>query len=558
MSLINMIWILFCGTLILFMQAGFAMLETGFTRRKNAGNIALKNLMDICIAAPLFICVGFGIMFGKRNGIVGKLDIFLAKDYSAFLPEGVPLLVWVFFEMAFCATAATIVSGAMAERTRFAAYCFYSAILSTIVFPVVGHWIWGGGFLAEMGFHDFAGGTVVHTVGGVTAFAGAKILGPRIGKYSKSGKSRGIPGHNITLSVLGVMILWFGWYGFNGGSILSGRSGSFELAGRVFINTTIAATLSAVCAMIISKLKYKKADVGITVNGMLAGLVAITAGCDKVSTLGAVIIGIVAGVVLVYSVEFIDKKIKVDDPVGAVSAHGVSGIAGTWMTGLLAVDDGLFYTGKVDFFCLQMLGSIIVIVSVGIFMFIVFKILDATVGLRVEPEVEIEGLDKHEHGLEMVYEDFAADEMGMETADEAGVPFVPVEEAVPVENYHLENNSLYKVEIIVKRERFLKLKEAMNQIGVTGMTVMQVLGCGMQKGVGEYYRGTPVEMQLLPKLKVEIVLAKVPVEQVVQTARKVLYTGHIGDGKIFIYDVVDAVKIRTGAVGYDAMQGLQD
>lgn len=558
MSLINMIWILFCGTLILFMQAGFAMLETGFTRRKNAGNIALKNLMDICIAAPLFICVGFGIMFGKKNGIVGKLDIFLAKDYSAFLPEGVPLLVWVFFEMAFCATAATIVSGAMAERTRFAAYCFYSAILSTIVFPVVGHWIWGGGFLAEMGFHDFAGGTVVHTVGGVTAFAGAKILGPRIGKYSKSGKSRGIPGHNITLSVLGVMILWFGWYGFNGGSILSGRSGSFELAGRVFINTTIAATLSAVCAMIISKLKYKKADVGITVNGMLAGLVAITAGCDKVSTLGAVIIGIVAGVVLVYSVEFIDKKIKVDDPVGAVSAHGVSGIAGTWMTGLLAVDDGLFYTGKVDFFCLQMLGSLIVIVSVGIFMFIVFKILDATVGLRVDPEVEIEGLDKHEHGLEMVYEDFAADEMGMETADEAGVPFVPVEEAVPVENYHLENNSLYKVEIIVKRERFLKLKEAMNQIGVTGMTVMQVLGCGMQKGVGEYYRGTPVEMQLLPKLKVEIVLAKVPVEQVVQTARKVLYTGHIGDGKIFIYDVVDAVKIRTGAVGYDAMQGLQD
>lgn len=558
MSLINMIWILFCGTLILFMQAGFAMLETGFTRRKNAGNIALKNLMDICIAAPLFICVGFGIMFGKRNGIVGKLDIFLAKDYSAFLPEGVPLLVWVFFEMAFCATAATIVSGAMAERTRFAAYCFYSAILSTIVFPVVGHWIWGGGFLAEMGFHDFAGGTVVHTVGGVTAFAGAKILGPRIGKYSKSGKSRGIPGHNITLSVLGVMILWFGWYGFNGGSILSGRSGSFELAGRVFINTTIAATLSAVCAMIISKLKYKKADVGITVNGMLAGLVAITAGCDKVSTLGAVIIGIVAGVVLVYSVEFIDKKIKVDDPVGAVSAHGVSGIAGTWMTGLLAVDDGLFYTGKMDFFCLQMLGSVIVIVSVGIFMFIVFKILDATVGLRIAPEVEIEGLDKHEHGLEMVYGDFAADEIGMETAGEAGVPFIPVEEAVPVENYHLENNSLYKVEIIVKRERFLKLKEAMNQIGVTGLTVMQVLGCGMQKGVGEYYRGTPVEMQLLPKLKVEIVLAKVPVEQVVQTARKVLYTGHIGDGKIFIYDVVDAVKIRTGAVGYDAMQGLQD
>lgn len=576
---VNTIWILLCGAMVIFMQAGFAMLETGFTRSKNAGNIVMKNIMDICIGAPLFIIFGFGLMHGNGNGIIGKLDLMLQGDYSSILPEGVSLYAYIFFQLAFCATAATIVSGAMAERTKFSAYCVYSAVISTLVFPVIGHWIWGNGWLSQMGFHDFAGGTVVHTVGGMSALVGAWLLGPRIGKYTKNGESKAIPGHNITLGALGVLILWFGWYGFNGGSALFMEGDKVELAGKIFLNTTMAATVSAVTAMITSKLKYKKTDVSMSVNGLLAGLVAITAGCDKVNILGAVTIGAFAGIILVNAIDIIDKKLKVDDPVGAIAAHGVSGIFGTCMVGLLATDKGLFYTGNSEFFGVQCLGSVSVAAVTAIVMFIVFRLIDITVGLRVDAVVEIEGIDSHEHGLKSAYGDFlihnylgeaerrelekltlemAENKMSNEPADSAEVS---VDEAIPIEKLPETgsgNPVLSKVEIIIRQSKFEVLKEAMNQIGITGMTVTQVLGCGVQKGMSEYYRGSRVDMQLLPKIKVEIVVAKVPVDLVIETARKVLYTGHIGDGKIFVYDIRNAVKIRTGAKGYDAMQGLQD
>ena len=580
MSSVNMIWILLCGAMVIFMQAGFAMLETGFTRAKNAGNIVMKNIMDICIGAPLFIIIGFGVMYGGGNGIIGKLDLMLRKDYSSILPEGVSLYAFIFFQLAFCATAATIVSGAMAERTKFSAYCIYSAVISAVVFPIIGHWIWGDGWLRQMGFHDFAGGTVVHTVGGISALMGAWLLGPRIGKYTKSGTSRAIPGHNITLGALGVFILWFGWYGFNGGSTLSVEGDKIELIGNIFLNTTIAATVSAVSAMVTSKIKYEKTDVSMSVNGLLAGLVAITAGCDKVNILGALVIGGVTGVVLVNTIDIIDKKLKVDDPVGAISAHGVSGILGTVMVGMIATDRGLFYTGNAKFFLIQLLGSFSVIVVTAIIMFIVFKLIDLTVGLRVDTVVEIEGIDSHEHGLKSAYGDFLINDyldkaereeiekLVLEISKDnqnAGVLSDTIEaladEAVPVEKISGMNDGnpmLSKVEIIIRQSKFEVLKEAMNKIGVTGMTVTQVLGCGVQKGMSEYYRGARIDMQLLPKIKVEIVVAKVPISLVIETARKVLYTGHIGDGKIFVYDIKDAVKIRTGAKGYDAMQGLQD
>lgn len=567
--MITTIWMVLCGAMVLFMQAGFAMLETGFARAKNAGNIVMKNIMDLCIASPLFICIGYGLMYGKGNGFIGKLDLTLAGEYTSVLPEGVGLYGFVFFGLAFCATAATIVSGAMAERTRFSAYCIYSAVISVLVFPIVGHWIWGGGWLSEVGFHDFAGGTVVHMVGGVSAFVGAWILGPRIGKYSKKGKSKAIPGHNITLAALGVFILWFGWYGFNGGSVLTSGNTNYEKLGGIFLNTAMCPAVAAFFAMLTSRVKYKKADISMTINGILSGLVAITAGCDCISPFGAIVVGAVTGVILVHAIGFIDKVLKVDDPVGAIAAHGVCGMLGTWMCGLLSVEKGLFYTGKPEFFLVQVLGSFAVGVFVFAVMWIAFKLIDLTVGLRVEPEVEREGLDVHEHGLKSAYGDFLTNEYVDVLEDvqiakiSEAIGNISVEKAVPV-TYSGQGaapegkNCLTKVEIIVKESKFELLKEAMNQIGVTGMTVTKVLGCGMQKGVDAHYRGSEVAIHLLPKIKVEIVLAKVPVKTVVETARKVLYTGHIGDGKIFVYDVRDAIKIRTGAVGYDAMQGLQD
>lgn len=563
MAEINMIWILFCGTLVMFMQAGFAMLETGFGRAKNAGNIVMKNVIDVCIGAPIFLIAGFGFMYGKGNAFIGELDLFARDDYASILPDGVSFYAFVFFQIAFCATAATIVSGAMAGRTKFSAYCVYSLIISLFVYPCIGHWIWGGGWLAEMGFHDFAGGTVVHTLGGMAALAGAKVLGPRLGKYSKEGKSRALPGHNITLAAIGLMILWFGWYGFNGGSVLC-MDGMLELntLGQVFLNTTIAATVSGATAMLVSKIKYRKPDVGMTLNGVLAGLVASTSGCDKISVFGAFVLGITSGIVVVNAIAFIDRILKIDDPVGAIGVHGFCGVLGTLMTGLMATDEGLFYCGKPQFFLTQLLGAASVVAFSLAVMLVVFFAIKIVIGLRVSEREEIEGLDSNEHGLASAYGDFIVNDYRDLMISETEEPKVSIDEAVPI---HLINNSndnhvssLSKVEILTKQSRFDALKNALNEIGVTGMTVSQVLGCGMQMGQSEYYRGSQVEVKLLPKIKVEIVLAKVPVETVVNTARKVLYTGHIGDGKIFVYDVRNVVKIRTGEVDYDAMQGTAE
>lgn len=566
-SSVNMIWILFGTALVFFMQAGFAMVEAGFTRAKNAGNIIMKNLLDLCIGTPLYWFVGFGIMFGGTGSFIGGLDFFIHGDYSSVLPDGISLWAFVIFQTVFCATSATIVSGAMAERTKFSAYCIYSAIISLAIYPVSGHWIWGGGYLSQMGFHDFAGSTAVHLVGGVAAFIGAKILGPRIGKYTKDGKSKAIPGHNITIGALGVFILWFCWFGFNGGSTVSMEGEAAETAGLVFMNTNLAAAMSTVTTMLFTWFRYKKPDVSMTLNGSLAGLVAITAGCDVVSPGGAAMIGMIAGIVVTLAIEFVDTKLKVDDPVGAVGVHGFCGALGTILTGFFATENGLFYGGGVKFLGVQLLGVAIVMVWVAITATITFKVVDKTVGLRVSKREEIEGLDSSEHGLSNAYADFlpsvTPDSMSNSGVSVLGVATkdVPVDEAIPINMTSIQADThagtvLTKVDIICKQSKFEELKTAMNDIGVTGMTVTQVLGCGIQKGATEYYRGVPVDVQLLPKMRVEIVIAKVPVTDVVNAARKVLYTGHIGDGKIFIYDVRDAVKVRTGETGYDAMQGI--
>lgn len=568
MSAVNTIWVLLGAAMVFFMQAGFAMVETGFTRAKNSGNIIMKNMMDFCIGTPLFWFIGFGIMFGSQEQFFGGFDFFLRGEYTAVLPAGVSKWTFVIFQTVFCATAATIVSGAMAERTKFSSYCIYSAVISMVVYPISGHWVWGGGWLAQMGFHDFAGSTAVHMVGGIAAAVGAAILGPRIGKYGKDGKARAIPGHNIAIGALGVFILWFCWFGFNGGSTVSMEGDAMETAGLIFMNTNLAAALAGCTTMFYTWFKYKKPDVSMTLNGALGGLVAITAGCDAVTPAGAAIIGIVASIVMVEMIEFIDKKLKIDDPVGAIGVHGVCGAFGTIMVGLFATEGGLFYGGGFNYLVIQLIGVASVAVWVFITMNIVFRLIRKTVGLRVTAREEIEGLDSTEHGLASAYADFLpvvpADSLAPKVDSVLGVSpavkDVPVEEAIPIKAKLSENgfSELTKIDIIFKQSKFEALKEAMNGIGITGMTVTQVLGCGIQKGASEYYRGAPVDMTLLPKVKVEIVVAKVPVDEVVETAKKVLYTGHIGDGKIFIYDVRDSVKIRTGETGYDAMQGDQD
>ncbi len=570
MSAVNTIWILLGAALVFFMQAGFTMVEAGFTRAKNSGNIIMKNLINFCIGTPIYWFIGFGIMFGSFSGFFGGFDFFIHGDYGSILPSGVSLWAFVIFQTVFCATAATIVSGAMAERTKFSAYCVYSAVISCAVYPVSGHWIWGGGWLSQLGFHDFAGSTAVHMAGGMAAVIGAAILGPRIGKYTKDGKPKAILGHSITLGALGVFILWFCWFGFNGGSTVSMEGDSIETAGRIFMTTNLAAAISTCTTMIFTWIRYKKPDVSMTLNGTLAGLVAITAGCDTVTPGGAAIIGICAGIALVLSIEFIDSVLKIDDPVGAVGVHGVCGALGTILVGFLAEDGGLLYGGGFRLLGVQLLGVFSVAAWVGAVMFAVFKIIDRTIGLRVTSREEIEGLDSTEHGLANAYADFLpmipVDRMANQVDQVFGMKEIkkdePVEEAIPIVITNTgaapSKAILTKVEIIAKQSKFEELKTAMNEIGVTGMTVTQVLGCGIQKGAAEYYRGVPVDMMLLPKVQVEIVVAKVPVEEVVKTARKVLYTGHIGDGKIFIYDVRDTVKVRTGETGYDALQGVDD
>ena len=577
-SAVNTVWVLVGAALVFFMQAGFCILESGLTRAKNAGNIIMKNLMDFCIGTPIFWIIGFGIMFGSSSAIFGGIDLFTRGDYSAVTQDGVPFYAFFIFQTVFCATAATIVSGAMAERTDFKAYCIYSAIISLIVYPVSGHWIWGGGWLSELGFHDFAGSCAVHMVGGMAALIGAAVLGPRIGKYDKNGKPRAILGHNLTMAALGVFILWFCWFGFNGGSTVAmeGLTNAADgsemtmgaLAGSVFSTTNMAAAVATVTTMLFTWIRYKKPDVSMSLNGTLAGLVIVTASTDCIDMYGAAIEGIIAGIAVVLVIEFIDKVCKVDDPVGAVGVHFANGLLGTICVGLFStgqngVGAGLFYGGGFKQLGIQLLGVVTVCAWVGVTMIIVFEVLKHTIGLRVPADIEIKGLDYAEHGLASAYSgfEFAANDLTIASDDEIEVfGSEKMENAVPavVKTSPEKENKITKVEILAKQSKFEKLKKAMNDIGVTGMTVTQVLGCGTQKGAPEYYRGVEVDMQLLPKIQVEMVVSKVPVADVIDAARKALYTGHIGDGKIFVYDVEDVVKVRTGETGYDALQGADD
>lgn len=557
-------WTLIAAALVFFMQAGFAMVETGFTRAKNAGNIIMKNLMDFSLGTPIFWLIGFGIMFGSMNPFFGGFD-FLA---DGVVGEGYNWTTLI-FQTVFCATAATIVSGAMAERTKFSSYCIYSMVISAIVYPVSGHWVWGGGWLSELGFHDFAGSTAVHMVGGVAALLGAAILGPRIGKYTKDGKPRAIPGHSLTLGALGCFILWFCWFGFNGGSTVALSGSNAEVAARVFVTTNMAAATATVTVMCITWVRYKKPDVSMTLNGSLAGLVAITAGCDMVTPAGAAAIGILSGFAVVFGIEFVDQKLRVDDPVGAVGVHCINGALGTILTGLFAYyapcsveaeRAGLLYGGGARLLGIQVLGVAAVAAWVAVTMTVVFYAIKVTIGLRVTPEEELMGLDKPEHGLSSAYADFmpVPSVLGTkagEAAAKAAAP-VPAAEAVPTVDISTKSggSTMHKVVIIAKQSRLEALKNAMASIGINGMTVANVNGFGTQHGAPEYYRGAEVEVTLLPKIKMEIVVSEIPVDTVVKAAKQALYTGHIGDGKIFIYDVVDVVRIRTGEVGYDALQ----
>ena len=556
-SSVNTIWVLLGAALVFFMQAGFAMCEAGFTRAKNTGNILMKNLMDFCIGTPCFWLVGFGVMFGAGSAVFGKLDPLIMGDYSHILPAGVPLWSFVIFQTVFCATSATIVSGSMAERTKFSAYCIYSACISLFLYPISGHWIWGGGWLSQLGFHDFAGSTAVHMVGGVCACIGAAMLGPRIGKYDADGKPRAILGHNLSIAALGVFILWFCWFGFNGCSTVAMDSDEVLVsAGLVFFNTNLAAAIASVVTLIFTWLRYGKPDVSMTFNAALAGLVGITAGCDMVSPVGAAVIGAVCGILVVLSVEFFDKVVKIDDPVGAISVHGVCGATGTILTGVLATDGGLLYGGGFRFLGVQLLGVLAVAAYSAVLIFIVFTIIKKTIGLRCAAEEEIEGLDISEHGLASAYADWvpATSMLVDDTKASLGVGTTPVEKAIPV--YSKPEGSKYtKVTIVCNQNRFEALKAQMAQIGVTGMTVTQVMGCGVQKGKTEYYRGIPMNMNLLPKLQVDIVVSTVPPEAVIAAAKSALYTGHPGDGKIFLYDVEEVVRVRTGEMGKAALTG---
>lgn len=568
----NTIWVLLGAALVFFMQAGFSLCEAGFTRAKNTGNILMKNLMDFCIGTPAFWLVGFGIMFGSGTALFGAIDPLIMGDYSHILPPGVPLWAYAIFQTVFCATSATIVSGAMAERTKFSAYCIYSAAISLLIYPVSGHWIWGGGWLAQLGFHDFAGSCAVHMLGGVCALIGAAILGPRIGKYDKDGKPQAILGHNITFAALGVFILWFCWFGFNCASTVGMDTDELmETASRVFFNTNLAAAVACCVTLIVTWLRYKKPDVSMTYNAALAGLVGVTASCDAIDAVGAACIGAICGVVVVFAVEFFDKVAKIDDPVGAISVHCVCGALGTILTGFFATgvttEAGLFYGGGFHLLGIQVLGVVSVGLYAAIVITIVFQAIKHTIGLRVSPEEEIEGLDICEHGLLSAYSGFATTidptlvdlpvTLSSQPAPVKDVTVIETETEIPVAVPALTPSGISKVQIICKESRFEALKAALMNVGITGMTVTHVLGCGQQKGKPEFYRGIPVEANLLPKVQVDIVVSAVPVEKVVEAAKKALYTGHIGDGKIFVTRVENAIKVRTGEEGYDALQDVE-
>ncbi len=567
------IWFLIGAALVFWMQAGFAMVEAGFTRAKNSGNILMKNLMDFCIGTVMFILIGFSLLLGEDlMGFIGKpgFDIFTAYqefDFSNFV-----------FNLVFCATTATIVSGAMAERTKFLSYCIYSGVISALIYPIEAHWIWGGGWLAQMGFHDFAGSCAIHMVGGISALIGAKILGPRIGKFTtdKNGKVTKVnafPGHNLPLGCLGCFILWFGWYGFNGAAATS-----IPQLGSIFLTTTIAPAVATVVCMVFTWVKFGKPDVSMCLNASLAGLVGITAPCDVTDAFGALAVGIVSGLLVVFGVWFLDYKLHVDDPVGAVAVHCLNGIWGTLAVGLFATSsapgseiDGLFYGGGFHQLGLQALG----ILSVGIWtvvtITIAFLAIKATIGLRVTEEEEIVGLDSTEHGIASAYAGFSimdvSNTMTMDINENTnlGTPeyenasealrdaAVPVVAAPGVG----AGSGMYKVTIVAKLSRYDKLRKAMNELGVTGMTVTQVMGCGIQRGAGEKYRGVELDATLLPKVKLEIIVGNIPVEKVIQAAKKTLYTGHIGDGKIFVYEVAKVVKIRTGEEDLEALLDVE-
>ena len=555
-SAINTLWVLVGAALVFFMQAGFAMVETGFTRAKNAGNIIMKNLMDFCIGTPVFWLVGFGLMFGGTSSLVGSIGgIASEANYgTSMLPNGIPFFAFLIFQTVFCATAATIVSGAMAERTKFSSYCLYSFIISLFVYPISGHWVWGGGWLSQLGFHDFAGSAAVHMVGGVAALIGAKFLGPRIGKYGKNGEAKAIPGHSLTLGALGVFILWFCWFGFNGASTTAMEGSAAETAARIFVTTNLAAAVSTCVVMAITWIRYRKPDVSMTLNGTLAGLVAITAGCDTVSPVSAAIIGALAGFVVVFGIEFIDQKLKIDDPVGAVGVHGLNGLLGTVCVGLFSDGSGtnglgLFTGGSVSLLGVQLLGAVSIIAWVAVTMTIVFAVIKKTIGLRVSREEELAGLDIMEHGLESSYAGFLTQDDGI------GAQSVPAAAETSAKAGG-ESHPLTKISIVTRRNKLEELTKALHEIGVTGMTISEVLGCGMQKGDVEYYRGVKMDVKLLPKVKIEIVVSEIPVNLVVETARRVLYTGQYGDGKIFVYEVENAVKIRTGEDGAAALQDV--
>lgn len=570
------VWFLIGAALVFWMQAGFAMVEAGFTRAKNTGNIIMKNLMDFCIGTVMWFLIGASFMLSYTDpatgevskgiwSVLGKPGFSVFSEYASFDFSG------FVFNLVFCATTATIVSGAMAERTKFSTYCLYSAIISGIIYPIEAHWTWGGGFLAQWGFHDYAGSACIHMVGGICALIGASLLGARIGKFDRDSsgkvtKVHAFPGSNIANGALGCFILWFGWYGFNGAAATD-----IATLGSVLLTTTVAPAVATVTAMIFTWLKYGKPDVSMCLNASLAGLVAITAPCDVTDCAGAAVIGLVAGLLVIFGIWLLDYVLHIDDPVGAVGVHMMNGIWGTIAVGLFATDaapgfelagieKGLFYGGGVTQLLKQLGGMSAIIVWTVITITIVFIILKKTIGLRVTAEEEIVGLDKFEHGLDTAFAGFrmSYSEEEIEEAIVAGVKLpegsIPVDQAVPVTNAAPKDAKFTKLVIVTRQTKFEELKIALNAIGVTGMTVVNVMGCGMQKGANEYYRGTPVEINLVPKIKVEIVVTKVPVRDVIETAKKVLYTGHYGDGKIFVYEVDNVVKIRTGEEGYAALQ----
>ena len=571
------VWFLIGAALVFWMQAGFAMVEAGFARAKNAGNILMKNLMDFCIGCCVFIIIGFGLLLGEdMMGFIGKPGFDIFSNYAGFDWSN------FIFNLVFCATTATIVSGAMAERTKFLSYCVYSGVISALIYPIEAHWIWGGGWLAQMGFHDFAGSCAIHMVGGIAAIVGAKMVGPRIGKFEKDVRGKivkvnAFPGHNIVVGALGVFILWLGWYGFNGAACTS----TDQLA-SVFVTTTIAPSVATVVCMIFTWVKYGKPDVSMCLNASLAGLVAITAPCDVTDAFGAIVIGAVAGLLVCFGVWFLDYVLHIDDPVGAVAVHMMNGIWGTLATGLFATTSapgndelvGLFYGGGFKLLGIQFIGFVAVAAWAAITMAIVFTVIKAVFGLRVSEEEEIEGLDVMEHGLSSAYAGFSIVDMtaasmianentnlGVGEYDKASEAMrkasVPVEDASALTRGTGLDTGMNKVVIITKLSRYDKIKRALNKLGITGITVTQVTGCGIQKGAGQMYRGVEMDLTLLPKIKLEVVVSGIPVESVIETAKKTLYTGKIGDGKIFVYPVSKVVKIRTGEEDFDALQDVE-